>query len=256
MAASRAILLLGFIILQKTTLSLEMCFWQGQGWSIFSSLGGSACSAFMPRLFRVAVAFSNAHLGLLPRHPGHYSVVLQGPALCRQSSARRGWALPAQCCGTACLASGGALGFTLRAALTAHSAWRTRCLPLELYVQGVSAFLDVSWGCGCNWFAGQSPGSPLNTQALHVCLLLLMLLEFAFKKSVSKLLCVVTPREWNQVSPVHPLIRVISVSSAAVAPQQAMFVAQLVLSLKIRKPTYAAEMLVLFEILDLFWMWQ
>lgn len=51
------------------------------------------------------------------------------------------------------------------------------------------------WGCGCGWFAGQSPGSPLNTQALHVCLLLLMLLEFAFKKSVSKLLCVVTLRE-------------------------------------------------------------
>lgn len=35
-----------------------------------------------------------------------------------------------------------------------------------------------------------------------------------------------------------------------------MFVAQLVLNLKIRKPTYAAEMLVLLEILDLFCMWQ
>lgn len=46
-------------------------------------------------------------------------------------------------------------------------------------------------------------------RALYVCLLLLMLLEFAFKKSVSKLLRVETPRELNQVSPVHPLIRVI-----------------------------------------------
>lgn len=153
----------------------------------------------MPRLFRVAVAFSNMHLGLLPRHPGHYSIVLQGLALCRQSSTRQGWvwALPAWLCGTACLASGGVLGFTLHAALTAHSGWRTRCLPLEPYVLGLSPFLDVSRTgvVDVTGLLGRALGRALNTQALHVCLLLLMLLEFAFKKSVSKLLCVVTPRE-------------------------------------------------------------
>lgn len=86
------------------------------------------------------------HLRLLPRHPGHYSIVLQGLALCRQSSTQQGWlwALPAQLCGTACLASGGVLGFTLHAALTAQSGWRTRCLPLEPYVLGLSPFLDLS----------------------------------------------------------------------------------------------------------------
>lgn len=113
-----------------------------------------------------------------------------------------------QCCGAACLASGGVLGFTRCAALAAHSAWRARCLPLEPYVLGLSPFLDVS----CTGVVGVSPllGRALGHQwTPRLCMSVLLLLEFAFKKSVSKLLCVVTPREWNQVSPVCPLIRVI-----------------------------------------------
>lgn len=55
-------------------------------------------------------------------------------------------------------------------------AWRARCLPPKPYVLGLSPFSDQ--GCGCLWFARQSPGSPVNAQAWHFCSLLL--LEFAF----------------------------------------------------------------------------